>query len=81
MINTKKLDRQILDRQIKVITNLVNTHCDRDDKLALLVDCLRKVTFADSRPGHYEEQFITSVAGHIDLSDGKVAASKNFMAP
>ena len=76
MINTKKLDRQI-----KVITNLVNTHCDKDDKLALLVDCLRKVTFADSRLSHYEEQFMTSVASHIDLSDDKVAASKNFMAP
>ncbi len=76
MINTKKLDRQL-----KVITNLVNTHCDKDDKLALLVDCLRKVTFADSRLSHYEEQFMTSVAGHIDLSDDKVAASKNFMAP
>ena len=76
MINTKKLDRQL-----KVITNLVNTHCDKDDKLALLVDCLRKVTFADSRLSHYEEQFMTSVASHIDLSDDKVAASKNFMAP
>ena len=76
MINTKKLDRQT-----KEITNLVNTHCDKDDKLALLVDCLRKVTLVDSRLDHYEEQFITSVAGHIDLSDNKVAASKNFMAP
>ena len=76
MINTKKPDRQT-----KEITNLVNTHCDKNDKLALLVDFLRKVTFADSRLGHYEEQFITSVAGHIDLSDNKVAASKNFMAP
>ena len=65
---------------LKEFTDLVNTHYDKDDKIALL-DYLWKVAFADGRLDHYEEQFITKVASHIDVSDDDVAASKERMAP
>ena len=60
-------------------TDLVNTHYDKDDKIAL-IDCLWKVAFADGRLDHYEEQFITKVSSHIEVSND-VAASKERMVP
>ncbi|HAK52765.1 MAG TPA: hypothetical protein DCM54_12810 [Gammaproteobacteria bacterium] len=64
---------------LKEFTDLVNTHYDKDDKIAL-IDCLWKVAFADGRLDHYEEQFITKVSSHIEVSND-VAASKERMVP
>ena len=86
-IDAETLDQLLIYAQtktdstdLKEFTDLVNTHYDKDDKIALL-DCLWKVAFADCRLDYYEEQFITKAESHIDVSDDEVAASKERMAP
>ncbi len=62
-------------------TTMVNDHYDYDNKLKL-VEYLWMVAFADGRLDHYEEQFVSKVAGllHVaedDLTQAKLTAQEN----
>ena len=86
-IDDETLDRLLIyahmgtdSSNLSELTDLVNIHYDRSDKLALM-DCLWRVAFADGRIDHYEEQFITQVSELIDLSKAEVDASRERTSP